>query len=112
MTADLKKMLDNVASKSLEIIEKKFGIPAENVIISCTHSHSAPDAGSTAEGNTQWMQQYYKKLPIVVEDALRDLDVVEGAYTGKANTEKPIAFVRHYLLANGTYKMNPSSEEC
>ncbi len=111
MTADLKKMLDNVAAKSLEIIEKNFGIPADSVIISCTHSHSAPDAGSTAEGNVQWMQQYYKKLPQVVEAALRDLDVVEGAYTGKANTQHPIAFVRRYLLADGTYKMNPGSSD-
>ena len=111
MTADLKKMLDNVAQRSLQIIEKQFGIPAANVIISCTHSHSAPDAGSQAEGNVAWMQQYYKKLPQAVEAALRDLDVVEGAYTGKANTEHPIAFVRRYLLADGTYKMNPGSSD-
>ena len=111
MTADLKKMLDTVSNRSLQIIEKNFGIPAENVILSCTHSHSAPDAGSTAEGNIPWMQQYYKKLPQVVEAALRDLDVVEAAYTGKANTEHPIAFVRRYLLADGTYKMNPGTSD-
>ncbi len=108
MTADLKKMLDNVSNKSLEIIEKKFGIPAENVILSCTHTHSAPDAGATSAGNSQWMQQYYKKLPTIVEEALLDLDVVEGAYTGKANTEHPIGYVRRYYLANGKVKMNPS----
>ena len=111
MTADLKKMLDNVCERSLQIIEKNFGIPADCVILSCTHSHSAPDAGSQAEGNVNWMQQYYKKLPQVVEAALRDLDVVEGAYTGKANEEHPIGFVRRYLLEDGTYKMNPSSTD-
>ena len=111
MTADLKKMLDNVANRSLQIIEKQFGIPAANVIISCTHSHSAPDAGSSAEGNVPWMQQYYKKLPQVVEAALRDLDVVEGAYTGKANTAHPIAFVRRYLCEDGVYRMNPSTSD-
>ena len=111
MTADLKKMLDNVAQRSLQIIEKEFDIPAANVILSCTHTHSAPDAGSQAEGNVAWMQQYYKKLPQVVEAALRDLDVVEGAYTGKANTLHPIAFVRRYLLENGKYKMNPGSSD-
>jgi len=111
MTADLKKMLDNVSVKSLEIIEKQFGIPASNVILSCTHSHSAPDAGSSAEGNPQWMQQYYKQLPLAVDAALRDLDVVEKAYAGTANTEHPIGFVRRYLLADGTYKMNPSTSD-
>ena len=111
MTADLKKMLDNVVNRSLQIIEKQFGIPAANVIISCTHSHSAPDAGSSAEGNVPWMQQYYKKLPQVVEAALRDLDVVEGAYTGKANTVHPIAFVRRYLCEDGVYRMNPGTSD-
>ncbi len=111
MTADLKKMLENVSERSLQIIEKQFGIPAANVILSCTHSHSAPDAGSTAEGNVPWMQQYYKKLPVVIEEALRDLDVVEAAYTGKANTEHPIGFVRRYLLENGKYKMNPGTSD-
>ena len=111
MTADLKKMLDNVAQRSLQIIEKEFDIPAANMILSCTHTHSAPDAGSQAEGNVAWMQQYYKKLPQAVEAALRDLDVVEGAYTGKANTEHPIAFVRRYLLENGKYKMNPGTSD-
>ena len=111
MTADLKKMLDNVVNRSLQIIEKQFGIPAANVIISCTHSHSAPDAGSSAEGNVPWMQQYYKKLPQVVEAALRDLDVVEGAYTGKANTVHPIGFVRRYLCEDGVYRMNPGSSD-
>ena len=114
MTVDLKKMYGKVFNQSLSIIEKNFGIPAENVIISSTHSHSAPDAGEDVQGNTQWVQQYYKKLKIVVEDALRDLDVVENAYTGKANEEHPIGFVRRYYMADGSFKTiassNPSSD--
>ena len=83
MSADLKKMYGKVFNQSAKIIEKNFGIPVENVIISSTHSHSAPDAGEeNASGNMQWVQQYYKQVPIVVEEALRDLDVVEGCIDG------------------------------
>jgi len=107
MTADLKKMFEPTANRSLSIIERDFGIPASNVILSCTHTHSAPDAGADGTGNAQWLQQYYKKIPQAVEAALRDLDTVKGAYSGKA-IQEGIGFVRRYLLADGTYKFNPS----
>ncbi len=110
MTVDLKKMYRKVFDQSTKLIEKEFGIPAENVIISSTHSHSAPDAGEeNASGNIQWVQQYYKQVPKVVEAALRDLDVVQDAFTGKANTEHPIAFVRRYYMADGSFKTIASS---
>ncbi len=110
MTADLKKMYgenwvgaSNVADRSLEQIEKNFGIPQSNVIISCTHSHSAPDAGEDVNGNIRWQQQYYKQLTKVVDKALRDLDELEGAYTGKANVAEGSTFVRRYYLENGGF---------
>jgi hypothetical protein len=113
MTVDLKKMYGKVFNQSTKIIEKEFGIPAENVIISSTHSHSAPDAGEEgASGNIQWVQQYYKKVPQVVEAALRNLDVVEKAYVGKANEEHPIGFVRRYYMADGSFKTIASSNPC
>ena len=114
MTVDLKKMYAKVYNQSLSIIEKEFGIPGDNVIISSTHSHSAPDAGEDVPGNIQWVQQYYKGVRAAVEAALRDLDVVENAYTGKANTEHPIGFVRRYYMADGSFKTiassNPSND--
>ena len=112
MTIDLKKMYGKVFNQSLSIIEKKFGIPAENVIISSTHSHSAPDAGEDVLGNSLWVQQYYKKVPLVVEEALRDLDVVEQTYVGKAEEEHPIGFVRRYYMADGSFKTIASSNPC
>ncbi|MBR5295153.1 MAG: hypothetical protein IKU24_01025, partial [Clostridia bacterium] len=118
MTADLKKMYGNtlfntsdVAGKSLDIIKNKFKIPAENVILSCTHSHSAPDAGENHASNLRWQQYYYKQLPVVVENALRDLDVLDGAYTGKSIMEEGITFVRRYYLESGKVKMSPAESD-
>ncbi len=106
MSADIRGMQNSVAKRSCEMIEKQFGIPAENIIINCTHTHSAPSAGGGSDSGIRWLANYYKQLPIVVENALRDLDVVEGAYTGKSYTEG-ITFVRRYLMPDGTYKTNP-----
>ncbi len=107
MTADVKKMFESVANRSFSIIKNKFGIPEENIIITCTHTHSAPDTATDGQGKSQWLQNYYKQLPVAVENALRDLDEVEAAYSGKAD-QPGIGFVRRYKLANGSWKMNPS----
>ncbi len=110
MTADIKKMFESVANHSFSIIEKNFGIPPENIIISCTHTHSAPYTGTSGQGKSQWLQNYYNQLPKAVDAALNDLDPVVGAYTGKAD-QPGIGFVRRYQLANGSWKMNPSASD-
>ena len=110
MSADLKGMHRPVFERTTKIIEEKFGIPPENVILSCTHTHSAPTVGENNAEVSRWAPIYYKTFPAIVEEALRDLDPVEDAYIGKAQAEG-ISFVRRYLLEDGTYKMNPSSSD-
>ena len=107
MSADLKGMQTSVFKRSCSIIEKQFGIPAENVIIGCTHTHNAPTAGGNSAEMTRWLANYYKQLPLIVEEALLDLEEIENVYIGKGHTEG-ITFVRRYLLKNGKYQTNPS----
>ena len=103
MSADLRGIRENAVERSKEIIHKQFGVPVDNVIINCTHTHSAPAAGTGGEASrVRWNANYYKQLPIVVEQALRDLDVIEGVYSGKGYTES-LTFVRRYLMPDGTY---------
>ena len=108
MSADIRGMQNSVAQRNREMIEKQFGVPAANIIINCTHTHSAPAAGSSSDAGIRWNANYYKQLPIVVEAALRDLDEVENVYAGKSFTER-LTFVRRYLLPDGTYKTNPGN---
>lgn len=108
---DLKKMIDEVGETTWGIIEKEFGIPSKNVILSCTHCHSAPDAGAKSFGNLPWLKQYYEKIPIVVRAALMDQVEVTGAFAGKDEMEKGVTFVRRYLLPDGTYKMNAGRKD-
>ncbi len=109
MSADLRGIQENAAVRSKEMIEKQFGIPAENVLINATHTHSAPVAGTSGDASRiRWNANYYKKLTLVVEEALRDLDVIEGVYTGKGYTES-LTFVRRYLMPDGTYDTHGDS---
>ena len=110
MSADLRSMQENAVERSKEMIHKKFGVPEDNIIINCTHTHSAPVAGTGGEASrVRWNANYYKQLPIVVEEALRDLDVVEGVYTGKSHTDG-ITFVRRYLMPDGAYVMGTGEQ--
>ena len=110
MSADLKGMKYNVFTRSAQIIEKKFGIPAKNVMINCTHTHPAPTVGSDSAQLVRWETKYYKQLPILVEAALRDLDPVEAAYTGKGIAEG-ISFVRRYHLEGGGFRTNAKASQ-
>ncbi len=108
ISLDLKKMLEHVAEKSWALIEKEFSIPASHVILSCTHTHAAPDAGAPGQGNDEWVEQYLEKLPKVIAASLADMDEVTDAFAGTSAMERGVTFVRRYLRPDGTYKMNPS----
>ena len=106
MSADLKGINVTLATNSRKMIEREFGIPAENIIINTTHSHNAHTAGGDSSDEARWTSIWYEQLKFVVEDALRDLTPAE-AYVGTAHTDG-ITFVRRYLLKNGKYQTNPS----
>jgi hypothetical protein len=109
MSADLKSFNRKITNQSAKIIEKEFGIPLSNIIISATHTHSAPDVVNNDEAVVRWSASFYKQLKVVVRDALLDLAPAE-AYAGVSHTEG-LTFVRRYKLENGTYKTNPSATD-
>lgn len=84
-------------------LESKFGIPADHVILNATHSHNAPVSvmGSTTE-HILWQKKVFPAITEAAEQALRDLAPAE-IYTAKGDTTG-FAFVRRYLMADGTYK--------
>ena len=109
MSVDFKGIQRSVASQAFKVIEKAYGIPEERIMISATHSHSAPTIGGSSEAMGRWISMFYKQLNVVVGKALSDLAPAE-AYVGTAHAEN-VCFVRRYLLANGTYKTNPSAAD-
>jgi len=103
LTADAMGVLWSVYEQCAKQIKKDYNIPAENLLINVTHSHSAPSIGS----NARWLKNFYEKFKIAVNDALRDLAPAK-AFTGKGYTEN-LNFVRRYLMPDGSWVTNPGS---
>ena len=104
MTADVLQIERDVHVRLCEIASKKFGIPEDRIILSATHTHTGLTVGNSSPAGVRFLSAFYKVFPQVVEEALRDLDVVEGAYGGKGMLEEGITFVRRYLMPDGNYK--------
>lgn len=107
-TVDMRNMGAALIEKTKEILtknlKKDYGIeiPYENIYINSSHSHSAVDCNYDDPSVLAWKSKvYYKQLPILSEQALRDLAPAE-AYSGKSHTEG-ITFVRRYIREDGTF---------
>ena len=103
---DIKNITVELTKSFTDRITKEFGIPADHVILNVTHSHSTPNSSFSSTPALKWKVKMLNQGMVAIEEALRDLDLVEGAYVGKGYTEG-ITFVRRYLLADGTYMTNP-----
>ena len=83
-------------------IQKQTGIPRENILINCSHSHSAPSyALADYPAISTWRTFFYTKMVNLALDSVADLEKAE-AYTGSTHVEN-MNFVRRYLLKDGTY---------
>ncbi len=106
ISLDMRGIDEGFAEYSCKVIEKATGIPKEQVMINCTHTHSSPDHVHLGEGNMkQWQELYYRRLERAAVLALHDLTPTE-AYIGTAHTEG-VTFVRRYLMKDGKYETNP-----
>ncbi|MBE6712157.1 MAG: hypothetical protein E7580_01410 [Ruminococcaceae bacterium] len=105
MAADTRGIKLSAYESVAKAMNKKYGIPRENVLINVTHSHHAPTIGS----NARWLTNFHKLVPVAVEEALRDLTPAK-AYAGKGYTES-LTFVRRYLLEDGSYMTNANAAD-
>jgi len=101
---DLRNIYDPQYAFVAPHIAKELGIPQENLLISVTHNHSAPDISLQDRPEIRdWTERI--GLPAMCragKEALNDLAPVTGAISGKSITEK-LNFVRRYQRADGTW---------
>ncbi len=110
ISIDMRGMDAGIIEYSCKLIEDAVGIPAERVMINCTHTHSAVEQNQLGQGNAMkaWQQLYYKRLVRAVTLAMHDLTPTD-AFIGTAHTDG-VTFSRRYLMDDGTYMTNPGGK--
>lgn len=98
-----------LAEECLAAISQATGIPAENIFLSATHTHTGPvmepasalSPGSDAETNLRYTQFLMNRLADVVTMALADLKPAKmGHITGRA--PERVAYIRRYRMKDGS----------
>lgn len=90
-----------------EIITGRTGVPSENIMISATHTHTAPDIDPFSDD--ELIKTYTDLIKTRFADAsayaIADLKDAKMGY-GKG-TAPNVAFGRRYLMKDGSTKTNP-----
>jgi neutral ceramidase len=115
ITCDLSAMPDGIAARAREIITRQTGIPASHVMISATHTHTAPVVLSgfsryQLEGEMlRIAQEYAARLPeSIARAAVEANGALQPARLFAAmGTEGTLAFNRRFHMKNGPVAWNP-----
>lgn len=81
-------------------VSGETGIPVENIILNCTHTHNGVSIRSNWDGIDAYVQKFNDACVTAAKLALEDLSPAE-MYYGSTQTESMV-FVRHYLMNDGT----------
>ena len=84
-----------------EWIQENLSVPAENVFITATHNHSAPQVRDGSASVEPYMPAFYEGMYEVARLALKDLAEAKIA-VGSARTEH-LNYVRRYLREDGSF---------
>jgi len=91
-------MMDKVA----DMMKKTYDLPASNIVMNATHSHSAPIIHyPNMSGMPEYMSRFYPALERITDHAIRDLEESE-IYISRTNTVN-LNYVRRYVSVDGSY---------
>lgn len=101
-TVDAGNVMVSAVEKIRTGVNRVTGVPKENIIVSGTHSHSAPQPETQLDKsvNAVWNTDFYKKLETAAENAIADLSDAE-IYVG-STLAKDMSFVRRWYYEDGT----------
>ncbi len=114
VSIDLVSIPHEVVMRTCELISYKTGIPASHVMLSATHLHAGPQLNplfwdAVGGAPKQKSLAYTSALPSLiaesVENARKKMKPVRLSAGRVAEDE--LSFNRRYLMADGTFRMNP-----
>ena len=96
------------------LIQQQSGVPAENIMISGTHSHTGPVFAGTRRydimgGSNPLAVEYTRKLPSLIADAVHQAsqNLAEGRVSYSAAPAENLAFNRRFHMRDGSVGWNP-----
>lgn len=112
LSADLLFMHRATTAEFRQKISEECGIPVDNVLICCTHTHNgpmvdraAPDSSEPRLKGNLYIDHLGYQMVKAAKHAIADLKPSKLGY-GVANV-KNISFIRRYLMKNGSVRTNP-----
>lgn len=100
-TQDLQSTVGAVTDPVIAQVAKETGVPAENILVAATHTHSAPTQQGSLPGVQEFKKIYANGMVYAAKAAMKD----RSAATVQAGSTKAdgYVFTRHYLMKDGTY---------
>ena len=89
------------AARFRENVSKATGVPVGNIVMSASHTHSAPDYSVQTSGQGAALNKLKDGLIKAAETAMEDRKEAK-MFIGSVETEG-MNFVRHYICNDGTY---------
>ena len=100
-TCDFMIVYDDVIDPVKLVISEDTGIPRENMLFNCTHTHSGVNINSSKwDGAGAYRELFSRRSLKAAQNALEDLSPATISY-GSTQTEG-LTFVRHYRMNDGT----------
>ena len=99
-TIDVKLMTGSFVEPMKQRISQATGVPADNIFLSATHTHSGPAVRYSWNGSDRYLREFNE---YVVDAAMRAMQDLAPAtmLAGSVMTEG-LAYVRHYVLLDGS----------
>lgn len=101
-TVDLTNAFTEVIDAARLKISQRTGIPVDAIMVSCTHTHSAPDLLNLNEPSIPRYIEAFKGWMVEAAVAALADRALTKVYTTSTATRN-LNFVRRYLLADGSY---------
>ncbi len=88
------------------LLEKELGIPAKNVLLNASHSHSAPALDWNYSAAVKYQERVIAETAVIAREAIADL---APAQMKMARTEtQDLGYVRRYLRYDGQWATSTS----
>ncbi len=103
----------NLCNEIRNILEKKTGICKDNIIVSCTHTHSAPNLSGTVgwgDINTEYYNDIF--LPGVIKASKEAIVNLQNAELSVGVTESLVAVNRRQQFPDGNIGLGQNPHGC